>query len=174
LDAPKLGSTLFDANILDLQCFFFKIIMMSNVQWAIGQPTDLNLVSRLWKKFFWQTFPWVVPLGTTCQNCKKVGPNFKNKISSIYTLVYLIGLGGLCVPHLCTHLWKIMNTQKPIICINILILEPSLTHSEFFSFKCPYTYTLDIFSCLFSTCTREWSKLIIKTTKGENSYHLCS
>jgi hypothetical protein len=42
-----------------------------------------------------------------------------------------------------------------------------------FSFKCLYTYTLDIFSCLFSARTREWSKLVIKTTKGENSYHLC-
>ncbi len=36
------------------------------------------------------------------------------------------------------------------------------------------TYTLHIFSCLFSTCTREWSKLVFKTTKGENNYHLCS
>jgi hypothetical protein len=54
------------------------------------------------------------------------------------------------------------------ICINILI-------SDCFSFKCPYTYILDIFSCLFSTCcTKEWSKLVIKITKGENSYHLCS
>jgi len=30
------------------------------------------------------------------------------------------------------------------------------------------------FSCLFSTWTKEWSKIAIKTTKGENSYHLCS
>ncbi len=53
---------------------------------------------------------------------------------------------------------------KPIICINILIPEPFLTQFlTFFSFKCPYTYTLDIFSYLFNTCRREWSKLIIKT-----------
>ncbi len=50
----------------------------------------------------------------------------------------------------------------------------SYPNSWFFSFKCPYIYTLDILSCLFKTCTREWSKLVIKTTKGENSYHLCS
>ncbi len=104
----------------------------------------------------------------------KVGPNLKMKISSTYTLVYLIGLSGLCFPHLCTHSWKIMNTQKPIICINILIPKLFLTHSRFFSSKCLYTYTLDIFSCLFSTCTREWSKLIINITKDENNYHLCS
>jgi hypothetical protein len=34
-------------------------------------------------------------------------------------------------------------------------------------------HILDIYFCLFSTCTREWSKSVIKTTKGENSYHLC-
>ncbi len=51
-----------------------------------------------------QTFPWVVPLGTTLPKSQKVGPNLKNKIPSTYTLVYLIGLGGLCVPHLCTLL----------------------------------------------------------------------
>jgi hypothetical protein len=26
--------------------------MMSNVQWAMDQPMDVNLVSRLWKKLF--------------------------------------------------------------------------------------------------------------------------
>jgi hypothetical protein len=108
----------------------------------------------------------------------KVGPNFRNKISFTYTLLYLIGLGGLCVPHLFTHSWKIMNTQKHLICINILIIEPFLTHlnpiPNLFIFKCPYTYTIDIFSCLFSTCIREWSKLVIKALKGENNYHLCS
>jgi hypothetical protein len=62
-----------------------------------------------------------------CQNHKKVGPNLRNKVLSTYTLVYLIGVGGLCFPHLCTHSWKIVNTQKIIICINILILEPFLT-----------------------------------------------
>jgi hypothetical protein len=53
-------------------------------------------------------------------------------------------------------------------------LNHSLPNSWFFPFKRPYTCTLDTFSCLFSTCTREWSKLVIKITKGENSYHLCS
>jgi hypothetical protein len=52
-----------------------------------------------------------------------------------------------------------------------------LNHSwpipDFFSFKCPYIYTLDIFSYLLNTCTREWPKLVIKTTNSENSYHLC-
>jgi hypothetical protein len=71
-----------------------------------------------------------------------------------------------------------MNTQKCITCINILIPKPFLTHFWpnywLFSFKCPYNYTLDIFSCLFNTCTRKWSKLVIKTTTGENSYHSCS
>jgi hypothetical protein len=89
----------------------------------------------------------------------------------------LIRLGGLCVPHLCTHSWKITNTQKCITCINIFIPKPFLTHYWakywLFSFKYPYIYALDVFSCLFNTCTREWSKLVIRTTKGENSYHLC-
>jgi hypothetical protein len=40
----------------------------------------------------------------------KVRPDFKNKISAIYTLVLLIRIGGLCVLHLCTHSWKVMNT----------------------------------------------------------------
>jgi len=79
-------------------------------------------------------------------------------------------------------LMKNNEHSKTIICINNLIPKPFLTHSwpnfdpipNHFSFKCPYTYTLDIFSCLFSTCTREWSKQIIKITKDENSYHLCS
>jgi len=92
-------------------------------------------------------------------------------------LVYLIGLGGLCVPHLCTHSWKVMNTQKHIICINILISwtirDLYLTKLLIFIFfKCPYIYTLYVY--IYSTCTREWSKLVIKTTNGENSYHLCS
>jgi hypothetical protein len=26
--------------------------MLSNVQWAMDQPMDVNLVFRLWKKFF--------------------------------------------------------------------------------------------------------------------------
>ncbi len=34
---------------------------------------------------------------------KHVGPNLKNKILFTYTLVYLIGLGGLCFSHLYTH-----------------------------------------------------------------------
>jgi hypothetical protein len=33
---------------------------------------------------------------TTLPKSKKVGLNFFKKKSSIYTLVYLIGLGGLC------------------------------------------------------------------------------
>ncbi len=37
-----------------------------------------------------------------------------------------------------------------------------------------FTLTLDIFSYLFITCTRKWSKRIIKTINGGNSYHLCS
>jgi hypothetical protein len=61
-----------------------------------------------------------------------------------------------------------MNTHKHIICINILILDyswPILDPIPNFSLlKCPYIYIIDIFSCLFSTCTREWSKVIIKTT----------
>jgi hypothetical protein len=90
-------------------------------------------------------------------------------------MVYLIGLGGLYFPRLCTHSWKIMNIQKPIICINIiLILEPFLIQLLSFLKKCPYTYTLDFFSFLFSTCTKEWSKPVIKIIKGENSYHLHS
>jgi hypothetical protein len=50
-----------------------------------------------------------ISLGGTTRNhfaknhTNKVGPNLENKISSTYTLVYLIGLGGLCFPHLCTH-----------------------------------------------------------------------
>ncbi len=39
-------------NIWDLQSYFFKITMMSNVQRAMDQPMDVNLVSRLWKKHF--------------------------------------------------------------------------------------------------------------------------
>ncbi len=89
----------------------------------------------------------------------------------------MIRLSGLCVPHLCTHSWKITNTQKCITCINIFIPKPLLTHYWpnywLFSFKYPYIYALYVFSCLFNTCTREWSKLVIRTTKGENSYHLC-
>jgi hypothetical protein len=52
----KLGSTqtwiptILDVSILDLRFFFFKITMMSNVQWAMNQSMDLNLVFRLWKK----------------------------------------------------------------------------------------------------------------------------
>ncbi len=52
----KLGLTqtwilaIIDVDILDLQCSFFKITMLFNVQWAIDQPMDLNLLSRLWKK----------------------------------------------------------------------------------------------------------------------------
>jgi len=123
-----------------------------------------------------QTFPWVIPLGTTLPKSQENWTQLKKlKFHRFtYTLVYLIRLGKLCFPCLCTHSWKIMNTQKPIRCINILILEPFLTQfMTFFSFKCFHIYTLVIFSCLFSACTREWSKLVIKTTKGENSYHLC-
>jgi hypothetical protein len=122
-----------------------------------------------------QTFPWVVPLGNHLAKITwKLDPIFFS-ISSTYALVYLIGLGGLCFPHLCTHSWKIMSTQKPIICINILILNPFFTQFlTFLKIKCPYTYTLVIFSCLFNTYTREWSELTIKIKKDENSYHLCS
>jgi hypothetical protein len=77
----------------------------------------------------------------------------------------------MCFPPMHT-LMKNNDIQKRIICINILIPKPFLTQFLiFFSFKCPYT--LDIFSYLYSTCTREWSKLVIKTTNGENNYHLC-
>jgi len=125
--------------------------------------------------FIWISHPGENILGWThkkppCQNHRNVGPNLRSKFSFIYTLVYLIGLGGLHFPHLCMHSWKIMNTQKPIICINWF-----LNCFWLFSFKYSYTYTLDIFSCLFSTCTREWFKLVIRIlTKCENSYHLCS
>jgi hypothetical protein len=51
----------------------------------------------------WQTFPWVVPLGTTLPKSHESLSQFLKKIPSIYTLVYLIGLGGLCVPHICTY-----------------------------------------------------------------------
>jgi hypothetical protein len=107
----------------------------------------------------------VVPLGTTLPKSQESWTQFLKKIPSTYTLVYLIGLGELCFPHLCTHLWKIMNTQKPIICISILNLEQLLVILD---------PIYDFFSCLFSICTRNGSKLIIKTTKGENFYHLCS
>jgi hypothetical protein len=52
----KLGSTqtwipsILDVNIMDLQLLFFKIIMMSNVQWAMDYPMDLNPMSKHWKK----------------------------------------------------------------------------------------------------------------------------
>jgi hypothetical protein len=36
---------------MDLQASFFKITLMSNSQWAMDQPMDLNPISRLWKKF---------------------------------------------------------------------------------------------------------------------------
>ncbi len=94
------------------------------------------------------------------------------------------------------YLWAyFLGLLKPMCCgifvsvvMSMLVmthefnLESFLTHSWphvwpnswLFSFKCPYTYTIDIFSCLFSTCTREWSKLVINTTKCENSCHLCS
>jgi hypothetical protein len=52
---------------------------------------------------FRQTFPWLVPLGTTLPKSQESWTQFKNKIPSIYTLVYFIGLGGLYVPHLFTH-----------------------------------------------------------------------
>jgi hypothetical protein len=121
-----------------------------------------------------------ISLGGTTRNhlakiMRKLDLLKKKTIPSTYTLVYFIGLGGLCFPHLCTHSWKIMSTQKPIICINIFISKPFITQfSIFFSFKCPYAYKLDIFSCLFNRCIREWSKIVIKITKGENNYHLCS
>jgi hypothetical protein len=76
-----------------------------------------------------------------CQTHKKVGPNLRNKIPSIYTLVYFIRLGGLCFSHLCTQSWKIINTQKPIVCINNLIHESFLI----FPFKWLYIYTLYIY-----------------------------
>jgi len=53
----KLGSSQtwipldLNANILDLQTSFFKLTLMSNVQWAMDQPMDLNPIFRLWKKF---------------------------------------------------------------------------------------------------------------------------
>jgi hypothetical protein len=31
-----------------------------------------------------QNFPWVVPLGTPCQNHRIVGPNLRNKIPYIF------------------------------------------------------------------------------------------
>ncbi len=47
---------------------------------------------------------------SSCQNHKKVGPNLRNKVLSTYTLVYLIEVGGLCFPHLCTHM---KNNKHP-------------------------------------------------------------
>jgi hypothetical protein len=44
---------------------------------------------------------------------------------------------------------------------------------NFFNFKCPYTYTLNIFSIYFVHAQGKWSKLVIRITKDENSYHLC-
>jgi hypothetical protein len=41
-----------DVNILDLQSSFFKITMMSNAQWAMDQPMDVNPMSKIWKKFY--------------------------------------------------------------------------------------------------------------------------
>jgi hypothetical protein len=49
----KLGSTqtwipsIVNVNIIDLQSYFFKITMMSNAQWAMDQPMDLNPMSKL-------------------------------------------------------------------------------------------------------------------------------
>jgi hypothetical protein len=73
-----------------------------------------------------------IPLGGTTRNhlaktTWKLDLILKNKIPSTYTLVYLIIIGGKCFPHLFTHSWKIMNTQKLIICINISISKPLLT-----------------------------------------------
>lgn len=47
-------STIIDVDILDLQCSFFKVTMLSNAQWAMDQPMDLNPLSRLSKKFVLQ------------------------------------------------------------------------------------------------------------------------
>jgi hypothetical protein len=53
----KLGSsqtwipTILDVNILDMQSSFFKITMMSNAQWAMDQPMDVNPMFGFWKKF---------------------------------------------------------------------------------------------------------------------------
>jgi hypothetical protein len=52
----KLGSTqtwippIVNVNIIDLQYYFFKITIMSNAQWAMGQPMALNPMSKLRKK----------------------------------------------------------------------------------------------------------------------------
>ncbi len=45
-------SSILDVNIMDLQSSFFKIIMMSNVQWAMDYSMDLNAMSKHWKNFF--------------------------------------------------------------------------------------------------------------------------
>jgi hypothetical protein len=42
-----------------------------------------------------------------------------------------------------------------------------------FFYRCPYTYTIDLFFLLILYMHKEWSKLVIKTTRGENSYCLC-
>jgi hypothetical protein len=52
----KLGSTqtwipsIVNVNIKDIQSYFFKITMMSNAQWAMDQPMDLNPMSKHWIK----------------------------------------------------------------------------------------------------------------------------
>jgi len=45
-------SVVLDVNILDLQSSFFKITMMSNAQWAMDQPMDVNPMSKIWKKLY--------------------------------------------------------------------------------------------------------------------------
>jgi hypothetical protein len=53
----------------------------------------------------------------------------------------------------CTWNW-ILNWGFNFIQLNLVnVLDHSWPDSWFFSFKCPYNYTLDIFSCLFCKCT---------------------
>jgi hypothetical protein len=112
----------------------------------------LAIYCRMWIIYHYFGEQWMAnfSLGGATRNhlakiIGKLDPNLRNKMPSTYTLVYLIGSSGLCFPHLCTHSWKIMNTQKPIICINILILKPFLTHSwpnsSLFFFTYVFTFT---------------------------------
>jgi len=67
-----------------------------------------------------------------------------------------------------------MNAQKPIICINILILKPFLTHLFIYLKKNLYTYTLDFFHVYLIHGQGNDKKIVLKITKDENNYHLCS
>jgi hypothetical protein len=77
-----------------MQLFFTRCHVI--VSFAIKIQFDLPKITM-------QKYPWVVPLRTTLPKSRESWTQFFLKIPSTYTLVYFIGLGGLCFPHLCTH-----------------------------------------------------------------------